>query len=348
MQSTMRFRSHPLDLLALFPAFDSEAFGGVQTSGGEAWRSIAGRGGTRADAFYYHPATPKMLALMRAIRRRTCADTLLVWHFDLLKLAPIIETSGTRVVLFLHGIEAWRKQSPLTHWVMKRTRLFLSNSDFTWQRFASIHPAYADAPHRTVHLGTGEPLGRPRPAPSDTPAVLMIGRLRKTEDYKGHREMIQAWPQVLARVPEAELWIVGDGDLRPELEHLSRTLGLGGRVTFYGQIPDARKETLLERCRILALPSKGEGFGLVYLEAMRMGRPCLVSNFDAGREVVNPPEAGLAVDPDNPAEIADAIQRLLRPGSEWEQWSARARCRYEHQFTAEHFQQRLVTALFGS
>ena len=77
-----------------------------------------------------------------------------------------------------------------------------------------------------------------------------------------------------------------------------------------------------------------------------MGRPCLVSNADAGREVVNPPEAGLAVDPDNPAELADAVIRLLSPGLEWDQWSARARARYEAHFTAGHFHRRLMNALF--
>ena len=95
------------------------------------------------------------------------------------------------------------------------------------------------------------------------------------------------------------------------------------------------------------MPSRGEGFGLVYLEAMRVGRPCLVSTLDAGREVVNPPEAGLAVDPDNREELADAICRLLGDGPEWQQWSKQARQRYEQNFTAKHFQDRLMTALFG-
>ena len=94
------------------------------------------------------------------------------------------------------------------------------------------------------------------------------------------------------------------------------------------------------------MPSRGEGFGLVYLEAMRMGRPCLVSNVDAGREVVNPPEAGVAVDPDNTGEVADAIIRLLSPGPRWNEWSAQARARYEAQFTAAHFHCRLIHALF--
>jgi phosphatidylinositol alpha-1,6-mannosyltransferase len=110
-------------------------------------------------------------------------------------------------------------------------------------------------------------------------------------------------------------------------------------------VSEEEKQGMLAKSRCLALPSRGEGFGLVYLEAMRMGRPCLVSTLDAGREVVNPPEAGLAVDLDREESLVEAICELLRPGPRWDNWSANARGRYEAAFTAEHFQERLISAL---
>ena len=76
-----------------------------------------------------------------------------------------------------------------------------------------------------------------------------------------------------------------------------------------------------------------------------MGRPCLVSTVDAGHEVVNPPEAGLAADLGNPSQIAEAVCQLLTPGPQWEHWSAQARRRYADHFTAKQFQQRLIAAL---
>jgi phosphatidyl-myo-inositol dimannoside synthase len=158
--------------------------------------------------------------------------------------------------------------------------------------------------------------------------------------------MIQVWPVVLASMPAAELRIVGDGDLRPELERIVQELGLADRVRFYGAIPDSQKQDLLRQCRALVLPSAGEGFGLVYLEAMRMGRPSIVSTLDAGSEVVNPPEAGLAVDLHDSPEVAAAVLRLLTAGPEWDQMSARAQQRYESNFTSRHFEQRLLAALF--
>ena len=70
-----------------------------------------------------------------------------------------------------------------------------------------------------------------------------------------------------------------------------------------------------------------------------------MSTLDAGREVVNPPEAGLAADVDKPGALADAVCRLLSAGPEWAAWSRRARERYEAHFTAKHFQARLADAL---
>lgn len=149
-----------------------------------------------------------------------------------------------------------------------------------------------------------------------------------------------------ALVSEARLWIVGDGDLRPELEKLATASGCGDSVVFWGRVSESRKEELLRHCRCLAMPSRGEGFGLVYLEAMRLGRPCLVSLYDAGREVVNPPEAGLSVDPSVPDALAEALTRLLQSGREWTEWSRAGRCRYEARFKATDFQARLLDAVW--
>jgi phosphatidylinositol alpha-1,6-mannosyltransferase len=337
----------PLDIIGLFPGSEPNAVGGVQASGRDAWNGILGRlGDQRAHAFSYRPGTSKAKAVLQAIGNRRKAHVALVWHLHLLKLLPVLDPSTPRVLLFLHGIEAWRRHDPLTTFLLKHVNLILTNSDYTWSRFIRCNPRLERASHRTVHLGIGTPLPPDTPCHAEAPSVLMVGRLDAREDYKGHRQVIEAWPGVLERKPGAELWIVGDGDLRPGLEDLAARCAPRHSIRFRGQVSDAEKDDLLGRCRCLAMPSRGEGFGLVYLEAMRAGRPCIVSNGDAGREVVNAPEAGLAVDPDNSREIADAVARMLTPGREWADWSRRARERYESHFTARHFHQRLLAAVF--
>jgi phosphatidylinositol alpha-1,6-mannosyltransferase len=272
---------------------------------------------------------------------------ILVWHLNLLKYLFLLRSSGARTILFLHGIEAWRHQGPATQLLLRRVDRILCNSQYSWDRFIAHNPQMRARPHDTVALGIGDAAGAEAPVPERRPIAVMIGRLVRAEDYKGHREVIGAWPLVARCLPDAELWIIGDGDLRAALETLVRARGLAGSVRFLGALPDAQRDRALAGARCLLMPSRGEGFGLVYLEAMRVSRPCLVSTFDAGREVVNPPEAGLAVDPADPPQLAGAIVRLLSPGPEWDAWSRQARRRYEQRFTADCFERRIVAALSG-
>ena len=355
-------------ILGLFSSLRVQRTGGIERSGRIAWQGIVEQiGKDRVRLCCYDAlnaasektrgmeaeksvcegemASSKIGAILMACRQRSRVDTILVWHLHLLRLLPFLRFSAARVVVFLHGIEAWKRPDWLTRLLLRRVHLFLSNSRYTWEQFVHFHPHLRESAHRVVSLGIEESLTGPTPLSSQQPAVLMLGRLARSEDYKGHREMIAAWPLVRECFPQAELWIAGDGDLRPELEALSRARGLAQSIRFMGYLSEEEKQQALVRCSCLALPSRGEGFGLVYLEAMRLGRPCLVSTLDAGREVVNPPEAGLSADPRDTQTLAEAVCRLLTPGQEWENWAMRARQRYDHHFTAGHFQRRLLEAL---
>jgi phosphatidyl-myo-inositol dimannoside synthase len=350
-----------MKLAFLSPCWSGSHYGGVQLTARLALEALS-RGGDSVRFLGYGPACQpgahsdgsghlrelcsrsKTGAAFAALRQRAWPDRLLFWHADLLKLLPFIGARGRRKLLFLHGIECWRRMDGALASGLDQIDLFLSNSDFTWQRFIAANPRWAGAKHRTVALGVGTPERNLEP-PAKIPAAIMIGRMSSGEGYKGHEEVIGAWPHVLQAISQAELWIVGGGDAVEDLRALAAASQAGERIRFFGVVTDAQKETLLRHSRCLLLPSRGEGFGLVYLEAMRLGRPCLASIHDAGREVVGPPEAGLAVNPGDTEEMAQAITRLLTPGAEWDRWSAAARRRYESGFTAEHFQRRLVEAV---
>ena len=341
-----------MKLAFLSPCFSGRYYGGVQLTAKLALEGL--RQGTddvrflcygpdcahEGDASERMCSRTKAGAAFAALQNRAWPDRLLFWHADLLKLLPLIGARGRRNFLFLHGIECWRKMDGALARGLDEIDLFLSNSDFTWQRFIEANPRWAGARHETVALGVGVPEQRSI-APSTIPAAVMVGRMSKDEGYKGHEEVIRAWPRVSRAVPGAELWIAGGGDAAKELACAAARSEAADRIRFFGIISDAEKDRLLQQSRCLLLPSRGEGFGLVYLEAMRFGRPCLASIHDAGREVVEPPRAGLAANPDNPDELADAIARLLTPGAEWESWSRSARQHYESAFTAAHFQRRL-------
>jgi len=320
-----------MKVLAVFPPLHEENAGGIQVAGQIAWDALQ-RNGTAA--LIEVSARQRLRAIRAARMQPRDFDIVLYWHLDLLRLAPLISGRARRVV-FLHGIEAWRRPDPLTR-VLLRNAGVIANSHYTLERANQSLPLPADA--QVVHLGLGESTTDVPPA--EPPIALMISRLDSSERYKGHHEVIAAWPRVQEQVPNAQLWIVGEGDLRPELEaHAGEQ-----NIRFFGRVSEAEKQRLLEYARCLVLPSRGEGFGLVYLEAMRNGRPSIVG-VDAGREVVDPPNAGLAADPQDTRALADAMIRLLRGGAAWEEMSRLARRRYSENFTATHFQQRLLAAL---
>lgn len=323
-------------VLGLFPSLDG--VGGIERAGRSAWGAIAG---DECFAISFDGSKPKAIA--QTLARKWPVRTILVWHIGMLKLLPFARAGEARVVLVLHGIEAWRPVSCAVAKLLDRVDLFLTVSDFTWRRFLEFHPERRSATHVTVPLGLGSPVEKSVVAPSSVPSVLMLSRAMLSESYKGHGAVVAEWKRVVVSVPSARLRIVGPSDMREDLLALAEKNGVAQAVEITGMVSEDEKLRHLEESRCMALPSAGEGFGLVYLEAMRLGRPCLVSTLDAGREVVG--STGLAVNPANGEELAAALVRLLTPGSEWDAWSASSRQRYEANFTEGHFHERLLAAL---
>jgi phosphatidylinositol alpha-1,6-mannosyltransferase len=163
-------------------------------------------------------------------------------------------------------------------------------------------------PERT---GLWEREGGAAPAPGREPAALIVGRLWSEERGKGHDALLEAWPAIRRRVPGAELWVVGEGDDRPRLEARAREAGLRDAVRFLGRVDDRELGGLYRRAGLLAMPSRQEGFGLVYAEALWHGLPCVASTADAAREVVDDGETGVLVPYADAAALGDAVASLL-------------------------------------
>ncbi len=148
------------------------------------------------------------------------------------------------------------------------------------------------------------------------PTIVTIARIE--ERYKGHDTLVRALPLVLAKVPDAQWVVIGDGSLRPGLEALAESYGVAQAVRFLGVVSDEERNLWLRRARLLAMPSRlpaggfaGEGFGIVYLEAGAYGKPVVAGNVGGALDSVRDGETGLLVDPTDPLLVAEAITRLL-------------------------------------
>ena len=114
-----------------------------------------------------------------------------------------------------------------------------------------------------------------KPAPAGPPVILSISRLTIGDSYKGIDHLIAAMPAVRAQLPGARLRIVGRGDAVPSLQALVRRLNISDAVEFPGFEERRRASRGICGLHLFALPSRKEGFGLVYLEAMAHARPCI-------------------------------------------------------------------------
>jgi glycosyltransferase involved in cell wall biosynthesis len=155
-----------------------------------------------------------------------------------------------------------------------------------------------------VHYGIAARDGV-QPYSGSEPRILCVGRLIPV---KGHLVLLRALAQARSRVPGLVLDVAGQGPLEPALKAYARELGLGEAVRFLGFVSPV--QAAIERAAVVVVPSLGEGFGMVALEAMERGRPVIASAVGGLAEIVADEETGFIVAPGDAEELADAIVAL--------------------------------------
>ena len=175
--------------------------------------------------------------------------------------------------------------------------------------------------------------------------LLIVGRMAATERYKGHDQILEALPRVLELCPNARLVVAGEGDDRRRLEEKANYLGIGAAVHFAGYTSEATLAELYRRCAVFVMPSRGEGFGLVYLEAMRAARPVVAARGSAAEEIVVDGVTGLLVDPDDRERLARTLARLLRDAGGARRMGWAGRERWERELGLDRFRERLEPLL---
>lgn len=167
-------------------------------------------------------------------------------------------------------------------------------------------------PWETIHYGLDPgPFEKTR-SKTNPDDPLTFGILARLTEQKGHATLLEAFERIVRDGVEAELRIVGDGPLRDSLEGRVEELELNERVRFEGyreDVPD-----VLAEFDVFVHPSRWEGFGLVFLEAMAAKLPVVATNVSAIPEIVVVGETGLLVEPDRPDQLATAMQKLTANG----------------------------------
>jgi glycosyltransferase involved in cell wall biosynthesis len=224
-----------------------------------------------------------------------------------------------------YGIEVWAPLSPAKRRALAHCARIICVSEFTRQRLAELNRI----PEERIRLlpcvaEELTPAGTDMPPPwerrGNERIVLTVSRLVSSERYKGHDVLLQALVQVRRRIPDVLYLVVGEGDDRVRLEEQAQQLNLGNSVRFLGELSDERLAACYDHCDVFAMPSrtelngsvpKGEGFGIVYLEAMMHGKPVIGPNYGAPTEFIRHGEHGFLVNPEDPEAVAAALVELL-------------------------------------
>lgn len=213
-----------------------------------------------------------------------------------------------------HGIESWQRRDAVYRWAVRQARLVTCVSRYTRTRLLE----WSDADPSSVRVlpNTNRVAGKAARKPDSAVqrhglegrrVILTVGRLSAAERYKGHDRVISALPLVVKRVSNASYLIVGSGDDADRLKRLAAEKGVADRIVFAGQVSDAEMTDYFDAADVFAMPSTGEGFGIVFLEAAAAGLPVIGCGRDGSRDALADGRLGTMITPEDGEGLAAAL-----------------------------------------
>jgi len=214
-----------------------------------------------------------------ALSRAHSADCVVVGHLHLAPAASLAKWLGRtkRYVVVLHGIEAWKRATWVQRIGLRHADAVVATTNYTVHTCAAVN-GLSDNNFKVIPL-----CAEPVPAIPDPNflldgafPILFVGRLAQMEKYKGLEILMQAVARLIDAQIRCKLHVIGDGDDRRRLQALALSLNLSDdAISFHGRVSDAVLQAAYASAKVFAMPSAKEGFGIVFLEAMRHGVPCI-------------------------------------------------------------------------
>ncbi len=250
---------------------------------------------------------------------------------------------GKRCAVWAHGIEVWGEPRREHAEALRRADLVLVNSNYTLER---AQKTLARAPDvRLCRLGGANDEPPDFVGVSDgPPTVLLLGRI-DPHFPKGHDLLVAIWPRVVSAVRDARLIFVGGGPGLDAAREIAGRSPAASSIEVLGFAPPDRMGAIWRRATVMAMPSFEEGFGLVFIEAMRHGVPVIASRSDAGREINRDGVTGFTVDRERSDELADTIIDLLKDRDACARLGAAGHSLWLEEYRFSAFSRRLQEAM---
>lgn len=255
------------------------------------------------------------------------SDVLIIGHINLAVIGVAVKFLKPRkkVIVICHGIEVFEPLKGLKSKMLKQATHLLAVSAFTKKKLMEVHrvnslnisvfPNTLDPFFKTPdHFTKPFYLKKRYQLNEDEKVIFTITRLNSNEGYKGYDKIVNILPGLINSGLKFKYILAGKADAEElsRMNELITRLNLQNQVILTGFIPDEELTDHYLLADVFVMPSKGEGFGIVFLEAMACGLQVIAGNKDGSTEPLRNGELGLLINPDNEDEIEQAILKALR------------------------------------
>jgi glycosyltransferase involved in cell wall biosynthesis len=275
---------------------------------------------TLVDRAYTRDTRAAFIAGMALDLKRVAADGVLIYTFGVHVFAALAaRAAGVRFVVAHAGNPppgdpkqrlVWKK----IVWASRVLRVPIMSCsamvDRELRQLTGTLPRGSEALHNGVDVDAIEALAAEQRAARDQGGPRVVGMVARLNAIKDHDTLLKAFARVQSQLGNCELWLIGDGERRPDLEALAGELKITGSIRFLGERSDVHAQ--LGRMDVFVFSTtRDEGFGIAMAEAMAARTPIIASGVEACREVLAGGDAGRLVAPGDPDELAAAISTVL-------------------------------------
>lgn len=219
-----------------------------------------------------------------------------------------------------HGVDAWKIEGILRRLAFAKADKILAVSNYTRSKIMDsfdLDPESILILHNTFDE---ERFSIAKKSPEllckyalqhDNPVILSVCRFDAGEQYKGYDLVLESIPSLLVDFPSLRYVVVGQGNDLDRFRNKVVSLGLEKQVIIVGGVSNQDLPKFYQLCDVFALPSLGEGFGIVFLEALASGKPVIGGNLDGSVEPLQNGELGVLINPRSKNEFSAAVANLL-------------------------------------
>lgn len=253
-------------------------------------------------------------------------DVIILGHINLAVIGWVIKTlaPSKKLMVICHGIEVWQSVTGIKKKMLQKADRVLAVSDYTKQQIVEKQGVPAEKVsvfHNTIdpyfdfpkQFGKDKELMARYDIADNDYVVYTLCRLSSKEQYKGYDAVIKAIGKLVVKHPQIKYLLAGkyDNVEKVRLDKLIAENDLQSNVIFAGYIKDEEVTKHYQLADVFIMPSKGEGFGIVFIEAMACGRNVVAGNADGSKDALRNGELGVILDADNVDAIAAAIAEKI-------------------------------------